>query len=89
MYSTCFSGESSGYCDLHRRGLKLGTAFSEDMRRIEACEPLGDRRAKDVAGERRGSPLAFGLLGAERESCVVPIFSIIVINNRMLQTERR
>jgi hypothetical protein len=66
MYSTWRSGESNGYCALHRRGL-WPTAFSVDVRRNEACEPLGDLPIKEAAGERRGSPLVLGL-EVDRES---------------------
>jgi hypothetical protein len=61
MYSTWRSGESTGYCDLHRRCLKP-TAFSADVRRVEECEPLGDRPMKDGAGDSRGRPFVLGFV---------------------------
>lgn len=75
IYSTWRSGESSGYCDLHRRGLKPA-ACSVDVRRNDAFELLCERPTKEVAGESRGSSLVLGF-GADKESfdgSVVAIF---------------
>lgn len=68
IYSTWRSGESSGYCDLQRRGLKLEVAFSVDARLKEPCELLGERPIKEAAGESLGRPLVWRLCEAERES---------------------
>ena len=68
MYSTWRSGESSGYCALQRRGLKLEAAFPVDVLLKEPCELLGERPIKETAGESRGTPLVWRLFEAERES---------------------
>lgn len=61
MYSTWRSGESTGYCDLHRRGLWPAT-LSADVRRVEECEPLGERPTKEGAGDSRGRPFVLGFV---------------------------
>lgn len=66
IYSTWRSGESSGYCDLHRRCL-YPAEFSVDVRRKDIWEPLGERPTNDGEGESRGRPLVFGL-EVDRES---------------------
>lgn len=77
MYSTWRSGESSGYCDLHRRGLEP-TALSVDERRSDLREPLGERPTKEAAGDSRGSPFVLGFVDKEsfdgRYGSVVAIF---------------
>jgi hypothetical protein len=79
MYSTWRSGESRGYCALHRRGLKLDTAFSADVRRYEPCELLGERPIKEAAGDNRGRPLVWRLFEAERESLDGRYGSVVAI----------
>lgn len=71
MYSTCRSGESRGYCDLHRRGLgyRAEGPLPSERRRAEFPELLGVRRwMMEGEGERRGWPLTLeGLVVAASE----------------------
>lgn len=72
MYSTWRSGESRGYCDLHRRGLELllvlcGIATWFDGRRNEVWE-LGDRLSTEGEGVSRGKPFVLERLGAVPEA---------------------
>lgn len=68
MNSTWRSGESRGYCDLHRRGLDdleelCGIATRSDGRRNDACE-LGERFITEGEGVSRGNVLVLGRLEA-------------------------
>lgn len=67
MNSTWRSGESRGYCDLHRRGFETGPAVCWSRRRIfDASELLGECFwTNDGEGDRRGSPFDFGGLEDE------------------------
>lgn len=51
MYSTWRSGESRGYCDLHRRTLVPGVPFSIDRRCTDLRALLGGRPMNDGEGD--------------------------------------